>query len=192
MMAVPQHLIDKYRDINVNHDWWDYTYDDFKQRMSEVGIEVDKMYFSGFWSQGDGACFEGSISDMTKFMDAHFKPTEFTSIRKLLDVNGDVYVKCRHSGHYYHEHCTTFDIGSDSFANCLSQPTEFHEQMVIVLDSILTDQLIDFEARSVEIFKGYMKQLYRELSDEYDGLTTDESVADSIIANDLLTIEEGE
>jgi hypothetical protein len=64
-MNISESLIDKYRHINVEHvEWWDSEYDCFKQDMAEVGIEVDNIYFSGFWSQGDGACFEGKIDNM--------------------------------------------------------------------------------------------------------------------------------
>ena len=93
-------LIDKHRHWNVEHiDWWDCTYSDFKERMTAIGIEVDRMYFSGFWSQGDGACFEGSVSDWRLFL-----PT--------VGITNDVLVEfiCNHwsfsvshSGHYYHE-----------------------------------------------------------------------------------------
>ncbi len=52
-------LIEKHRDINVDHDWWDCTYDHFMEDMKQVGITVKDMRFSGFWSQGDGASFTG-------------------------------------------------------------------------------------------------------------------------------------
>ena len=39
-MEINQELVEKYRDINVDHDWWDFTYEDFKNDMREKGIEV--------------------------------------------------------------------------------------------------------------------------------------------------------
>ena len=53
-------LLEKYRYINVEFDkWWDCVESDFKEDMLLVGIDVDRIFFSGFSSQGDGACFVG-------------------------------------------------------------------------------------------------------------------------------------
>ena len=57
-----------------NNDW-DHVFDDAVRMAEVLGIDIDTqpvklmgggtrdkptIYFSGFWSQGDGACFEGS------------------------------------------------------------------------------------------------------------------------------------
>lgn len=50
----------KYREHNLDgFDWWDFVYDDAKTIAALFGLRIDRIYFSGFWSQGDGACFEG-------------------------------------------------------------------------------------------------------------------------------------
>lgn len=63
----------------LDYEWWDTTYEDAIAMMKIIGIEVDteyhaprekgqrghttpKLYFSGFGSQGDGACFAGSYN----------------------------------------------------------------------------------------------------------------------------------
>lgn len=191
-MEISESMIKKYRHYNVEHiEWWDATYEYFKEQMAQCGIDVDRMFFSGFWSQGDGACFEGRIDDMQLFLDTHFKPREYTAIRKLMEHGGTIYCKVEHSGHYYHENCTCFKIGGDSFSNCLDTPTTTHEQVVEALDSVLANEMIDFEEASVAIFKGYMKKLYRDLEKEYDYLTSDAAVKEAIVANEL-TNDEGE
>lgn len=43
------------------HDW-EHVYEMAKDAGRLMGIEIDQIYFSGFWSQGDGACFEGSYN----------------------------------------------------------------------------------------------------------------------------------
>ena len=54
-------LLEANRDVNVQFDWWTSTYESFVEDCRAIGIEVDpeRIHFSGFWSQGDGACFEG-------------------------------------------------------------------------------------------------------------------------------------
>lgn len=101
-------LLERHRYINVEHDhWWDCVYADFKEDMREVGIHVDRVYFSGFWSQDGGACFEGSFDNLRTYLDHHHKD-QYPMIRKLLGHGGHVYAECEHRGRYYHEHCTTF------------------------------------------------------------------------------------
>ena len=58
----------------IDHDWWDSVYDDFERICPILGVTLATtpvrlmgggtrqkpcIWFSGFWSQGDGACFEG-------------------------------------------------------------------------------------------------------------------------------------
>src|SRR3984885_10120143 len=58
----------------IDHDWWDSVYNGFEQICPILGVTLATtpvrlmgggtrqkpcIWFSGFWSQGDGACFEG-------------------------------------------------------------------------------------------------------------------------------------
>jgi hypothetical protein len=51
---------DKHRAHNLDYEWWDSTYDDAKTIAALFGLRIDNIYFSGFHSQGDGACFTGN------------------------------------------------------------------------------------------------------------------------------------
>ena len=186
MESVSERTIDKHRHINVeHHDWWDCTCDMFKEDMKEQGIYISNTYFSGFCSQGDGACFEGHLDDVPLFLEKNYKPDDYPMIRKLLDSGGTVKFSVSHSGHYYHENRTQYYIEADRLEHVLDMPTEFHEQIVEQWDSILDTEIVDFEKQSVEIFKNNMRELYRKLEQEYDYLTTDEAVRETVVANDL-------
>lgn len=56
--------LDKMRDINTDHGWWDFVYDNFKTISEFVGITVDlkKIYFSGFFHQGQGSTYTASVN----------------------------------------------------------------------------------------------------------------------------------
>jgi hypothetical protein len=193
MESVSLKTIDKHRHINVDGiDWWDSIYEMFKEDMNEQGIYVSNMYFSGFWSQGDGACFEGHLDDVPLFLEKNFKPDEYPMVRKLLDSGGSLKFSASHSGHYYHENCTRFYIEADRLEYCVDIPTDFHQQVVEQWDKELDNEIVDFEKESVEIFKNHMRTLYRKLKKEYDYLVGDEAVKETVIANDLIEIDEGE
>jgi hypothetical protein len=185
-------LLEKHRHWNVEHiDWWDSTYEMFREDMQEQGIDVERMYFSGFWSQGDGACFEGHIEDTIMFLDKNCKPEEYPMIRMVVANGGRVRLSVRQSGHYYHENCTAFSMDADMPSNVMEQRTEFHEQVVEGYDKVMEKEIDDFEKESIEIFKNFMRKLYRNLEQEYDYLTSDDAVAEAIQANDL-TDDEGD
>ena len=178
-------LIEQHRYINVgHHDWWEDVYADFREDMKAVGIDVDRMYFSGFYSQGDGACFEGSLDNALTYLDHHHKG-QYPMIRKLLEAGGGVYVSCEHRGHYCHQNCTEFWADADTLTGMLDQPTEFHETIVDQWQEELADEMVDFERDVIEQWRSYMQDLYSRLEDEYDHLTSDEEVWGAIEANEL-------
>lgn len=194
---IPQHikkkLVEKHYGFNTDHDWWDSVYDDFTSDMEAIGIEVDKMYFSGFWSQGDGACFEGGVSDWGKFL-THMGYEDATLTKHAEDT---WYLKVVHSGHYYHENCTSFssimwlpsNVDDEDFSDVWS-PHEVGEVRDIVWRTLLCKYIeenlcSEFEGR----FKGHMHNLYRRLEKEYDHLTSEECILESLNANDMLEDE---
>ena len=189
MELVSERTIDKHRHINVEcMDWWDYVYETFRENMKEHGIDVEKMYFSGFWSQGDGACFEGRVEDWDLFL----KKLGYTNHALIQHAVNNWSFKVDHSGHYYHENCTNFSgdlsmpdgYDNDEFIRMFSPyEGEFKSQAWL---SVLTDGVHeDFESLFKDTFKDHMRTLYRKLQSEYDHLTSDEAVVETIIANDL-------
>ena len=189
VLSISPKTLDKYRHINVEHiDWWDCVYESFREGMKEHGIDVDKMYFSGFWSQGDGACFEGRVEDWDLFL----KKLGYTNPTLIRHAKNHWSFKVDHSGHYYHENCTHFNgdlpmpdgYDNDEFVRMFSPyEGEFKSQAWL---AVLTDGVhADFESTFIDTFKDHMRTLYRKLEQEYDYLTTDEAVRETIVANDL-------
>ena len=182
---VKQAAIGKNRDINTDHEWWDYTYGTFKKDMAEKGIDVDDIYFSGFYSQGDGACFEGSISDLDKFLDAHFDADKWPTLRLLEKVGGTVSFSVRHTGHYYHAYSTSSSFEAEDWENC--QPYDEEDLRYMALQALMEDfdqECEDFEEAALEVFRDHMKQLYKNLEAENDYLTSDDAIAETMEAND--------
>lgn len=71
-------LIEKHRDWNVDHGWWESTYEDFIGVAKAFGFDIgkDDVQFSGFWSQGDGASFVFSYVNADDIITAHLKAKE--------------------------------------------------------------------------------------------------------------------
>lgn len=179
-------LIEKYRDINVYHHWWDSTYENFTEDMQAIGIQVDNMYFSGFWSQGDGACFEGMVSDWRLFLKSlgYDNPPLTNLAEQFWNCSVD------HRGHYYHENCTLFsmdmpcpdDTDDQYFAALYSPYPDGDFRSLAWLAALKTVDYSKFEDEFKAAFRGHMQELYKRLEQEYEYLTSDEAVWDAIVA----------
>lgn len=184
-------LIEKYRDINVDHDYWyEDVIQDFKTDMLEFGITVERVYFTGFWSQGDGACFEGNAF-FPKFMD-NFDADKYPMIRKLLKLGGSIYFNSNHDGHYHHENSVSYSYEVEDLYHVMDAPSEFQEDIREVYQKQLDIEAQRFEEEAIELFRDKMREVYRTLGKAYEYYTEDEAVWEAIVANELhlITYEE--
>lgn len=184
-------LIERHRDINTHHDWWEPVYDTFADTMRQIGVEVDEMYFSGFWSQGDGACFDGYVREWHKFLPV--VDPDYNNPVLIAHASAFFSFSCKHYGHYYHERCVQYDadlplpespIDMD-FAERYS-PYPLDDLRTAAWLAVLNrydPALLETSLR--EAFTGHMQNLYDLLESEYDYLTSDEAVWETIVANDM-------
>lgn len=169
-----------WREHALNYEWWDNVYDDAKECAKLIGIQIDKIYFSGFSSQGDGACFEGRYS-YTKGAVAAIKahaPQDTTlhaiaqdlqAIQKRVFYRASAIVK--HTGHYYHEHSTTIRIDNDNDA--------------------YGDIPQDVEEGIKDALRAFMQWIYRQLEREYEYQLSNECVDETIEANEYEFTDSG-
>lgn len=183
-----------YREGGFDYDWYDAVYEDF-QRIAEIlGIDLKTravrlmgggtrrepcIWFRGFWSQGDGA-WEGAYSY------ARNAPTKIpayapqdTTLHGIADALQAVQrrnfyqlrAEASHRGHYYHEYCMAISVERDS-------PT-------------YQDMTEDAEESVTEALRDLARWLYRQLEREYDYLSSDEAVDETIAANEYTFTETG-
>jgi len=169
--------IERYRENNLDYDWYDFVYDDAITIGKLMGIKIDRIYFSGFSSQGDGACFEGEYFYNAGSVKAikDYAPQDETLHRIAKDLQNiqrktfyHLYAYVKHSGHYYHENCTNIDVRND-----VQELTDEQEQGI-------KDCLRDF-----------MRWIYKQLESEYDYLQSDEQIRETIQANEYEFTEDG-
>lgn len=188
--AVQKRVLKKNRDWNTEHDdWWDYVYSQFREDMKAKGISVDRIQFSGFWSQGDGASFNGDVEDFSLFISSHECLANF---QELAEHNKTDYLDLRaswdsRSTQYCHSNTLRY-----SFDNGLTEPDEDdydspllyqvyrrqHEHVMSLIES--------FEDWVETVIKEHCDDLYKQLEEEYDHLTSDEAIVDNMLANESL------
>ncbi len=184
-----------YCEAGFDLDWYDAVYEDF-QRIAEIlGIHLKTrttrlvggrtrqdpcIWFSGFWSQGDGAAWEGVYS-YRKSAAAELRayaPKDKTLHRiaeTLQAAQRQNFYQLRaavtHRGNYYHAFTMAVSVSRDSAAAV---------EIIGDAESIVTDALRDLA-----------NWLYRQLEQEYDYLTSDGAVDETLVVGSYTFTEEG-
>ncbi|NLS26477.1 hypothetical protein S2M10_14600 [Sphingomonas sp. S2M10] len=184
-----------YREGGFDYDWYDAVYEDF-QRIAEIlGLRLKTravrlmggstrqepcIWFRGFWSQGDGACFDTWYSYRKEAPQRirEYAPQD-TTLHGIADALQSVqrrnfyqlWAEANHRGHYYHEYCMAITVERDS-------PT--WQGMTKDAEEVVTEALRDLA-----------RWLYRQLEREYDYLSSDEAVDETIAANEYTFTEAG-
>lgn len=184
--AEQKELIEKYRDINTDHNWWDHVYQAKVEELVEKGIEADDFAFSGFWSQGDGASFCGRIN-LATFLKAHDLEQKYPATT-FFALQDEVSAKLHRQGTRY-SHENTVDV---YFYDDIRNTFDEEDLRDVVYETMSKQYLEDEEDLDddvINICRGYMRELYRELETEYEYLTSDQVVWETIEANELHEVE---
>lgn len=165
--------------------WWDSVYEDATRMGALLGIRVDEISFSGFWSQGDGASYIGryeAMSDAVEKVKAECNDEELLRIAQELTVlqvayglmyegsSIDVAIS-RDRSNYSHEYTMNFKL-SDS------------------ANSELTPQGPQPESL-VKLLRDFARWVYKQLEAEYEYLTSEEYARESLSNSGLLFSADG-
>lgn len=173
---VKDKALDKNRYINVEDiDWWEDTIDNWTGKLAEKGFEDADIYFSGFYSQGDGACFDCKKFDLKKLLNLVEIPEEKKKIILKCDEKFGIELEInRKSCLYSHEHSVYLDWSSSGS-----------------IPSICCNMIDDFVKELEKIRVELCKQIYADLKDDYECLTSDEHVEDTLEANEYEFLADG-
>jgi hypothetical protein len=201
-----ENALENNRDINVDYDGWeDGVTEEFKEDMREIGIDDIEISFSGFYSQGDGASFTSEDIDTRKLFNAvGIKSND------ALNMEIDDERSRGENKDFYDLLDTMEDVGQlernrikpEEIRVTIERTDSRHVHFNTVRANVeiwdepdgweepygFTEELED---KVTEYVRGLCKDLYRKLEAEYDNLTSDESVKDTIIDNDYEFDEEG-
>lgn len=154
--------------------WWDTIYDDAKEAAKFLGVEITDIRFSGFWSQGDGACFIGRFrSEDLKTLDELKEnyPLEgklHTLLEQLHAVEhpAESWISIGVYGHYSHSGTMTFDDYGDGYE----------------------DEAFDEVKKCLRSFADW---IYMQLEKEHEYLTSDSYVDELITAVEYWFLVDG-
>lgn len=203
--------INNNRKFQVDHDWWDCTYDDFVKLCNIIKVPLvytygknvkTKIYnisFSGFYHQGSYSAFECAISTSDVFsiienFESQNWKKEFPKLEITMPSLTKNWKQIKKA-----ENQLDFIIDSKCAGRgCFSVSSEWtlhnermgndgnwlpHPNVELVCDEICewVEQLLK-ELNSI---------LYKWLQEEYEYRTSDECVSESLIANECEFLEDG-
>ena len=181
-----------YREGALDYDWWEFVYEDAANIADRMGIDLRTrpvklmgggtrynpcIWFSGFCSQGDGACWEGTYSYKKGSVKAvkEYAPQdkELHAIAQgLYEVQRRHFYKLSakvgHRGHYYHSHCMDIDVDLDGDGDYSDAAEEVRQ-----------------------LLRDFADWIYSRLEEEHDYQMSDEQVDESIEANEYEFEEDG-
>ena len=184
-----------YRQHGLYEEWYDFIHEDFETICRILGVtlatrtvrlhgggtrEKPRIFHSGFSSQGDGAGYEGTWSHAKGARKAirQYAPGD-EELHRIADTLHDVQRRnffqlgatVRHRGRYCHEYCMMIGVERDSPSG--QPPTDRAEDVAI------------------EALRDLARWLYRRLREEYEHETSDETVDEALIVNELTFTAEG-
>ena len=174
---------------------WEFVYEDAVRVAEILGIEISTspvrlmsgksrqktdIYFSGFWSQGDGACFEGTYryaKGATKKI-REYAPQD-KELHRIADELQAVQRK-----HFYHLIASMNHTGHYCHSGCMSVEVEHNEDRY--------RDIGDAEDDIRQLMRDFADWIYDRLESEYDYQTSDEAVEEAIRINEYEFDENGD
>lgn len=173
----------------LDYDWWDCAYEDAVRMAAILGITISTtwhknrhgkdyqttdIFFSGFCSQGDGACFEGSYTLTPNASALIREETNDTVLHELADRLSMLQVTrklqglapfnatVKTSGRYSHSGSMDATVNSED-------DEDEHNEVGEDLEKSVTQALRDFA-----------DWIYKQLNNQHDWLHSDECVDESL------------
>lgn len=176
---IREKVLEKHRDINIDYDWHEFLIDDFKEELTSMGFNNPKISFSGFWSQGDGLSFECDSLDLGKLFN-HIdvpKPHHIQTYQAIFTGSID-----RINSRYSHERTCRLSLGYQDYYGHHIRP-----QRLKRLNSIIDD----LYSRLDDLYVDMCSKFYRALEKEYNYLTSEDLIIETLNANEFLFDDTG-
>lgn len=192
-----QKAIDNNRHWNISDpDWYQLVLDSWYQLLSSIGIDDAQIGFSGFCSQGDGACIHDASFDSEKlsaFManvpkacDSWGNESESALqallVHKLGGVQSD---KRLWSWLSFFNVLDEFSFNMVTVNNRYSHENCHRLELEGYTGRDNVDSIVDECADELnELRRSLCQPIYSSLRDEYEYLTSDSAIAESLEANE--------
>lgn len=162
----------RYAIVELDNEWYHPIIEGFEEDMLEYGIDPE-VSFSGFGSQGDGASFLTTTCDTDLLIRKLYETGHDISENALLDSKDYTIVIRRNNNRYAHENGMYVNYYSGGGIELFPDNQE-----------ILTDVVLEWARTEA-------KELYKNLEEYWDELTSDDRIMEYFEDNEFLFYENG-
>lgn len=180
---IQERVLDRFREAASEFDFQfssECVIEDAKEVGKLLGINIQNIYYSGFSSQGDGACFDSSFEYVKGCKQTvmayapqdkvlHQITNDFVQVQKR---NGYLLEGATsHSGFYYHSGCMVIDVGKGFYCDEVSEGATNDMKQVL---------------------RGFADWIYSRLESEYEHITSQDVICNNIRDNEYRFLDTGE
>lgn len=175
--TLKEKVLNTWRDKNDYFDH-DFILEDYKETIENLGYDGVNIYYSGFYSQGDGCCFICESIDLDKIIKRMEMPIRL-GLKDFIIDNTEVSIK-HNNFRYYHN--KSVQVNYDFDTSSIGDRTEKYCNEII-------EKIIDFIEKDISI---YSDKIYSSLKEEWEYQRSDENILEMINANEYEFTEDGE
>ena len=162
--------------------WRSETFIDMMKSEAPKYFLIDKVYWSGFCNQGDGASWAGYV-DLKEYAKAMNDPDLLAAIEIGAIEDKPVVHKSTHR--YQHELTMTFEIDQWDYLD------EEQAEALGKTDKDIQDMIKKAEEDLLEEARDYAREIYRTLEKDYEYTYSEESLKDMAEANEWTFNKDG-
>jgi hypothetical protein len=165
--SAQEKALEQFYGINVDHDWWEFAYEGFKEDLNAMGLDCEGFYFGldrDSYIEARGLHF----TDAKKFVKSQIDEKVKDSFIEIADL----FIEDRRQYRHTRQHISTY-----AKTRCE------HTRLNKAIES-LTERCND---KLYSILEGFLYTLQKE----YDYLTSRESIIETIECNEYDFLENG-
>ncbi len=165
--------IEQNNQINTDYDWWKWIEEEWREKLEKLGYANAEIFFSGFYSQGDGACFTAEVV-IEKWVKTHKKGQRIAKLLAELNAGDLATITIKNNGRDSYATSTTVEYEGLS---------ELSDKAYNQLEEVV--QWIKEERETLG------NELYQELQSNYEDLSSAEAISETLLANDCDFLKSG-
>jgi len=181
-LEVQDKVIDINRDILTEHNWYAPTVWDFEEILKQLGFYNIKCYFSGFYSQGDGASFEASYG---------YQKGSLSLVKSYAPLDKELYFIAEQLQKLQKSNFYSLSAKVERISS------RYYHSNTMIVGEIYRDDNKSFVEGTIDTFRSICRELadylYKALEKEYDFLSSDGAIKEQLEnSSDTLYFENGD
>jgi hypothetical protein len=114
---------------NVEDGWWDdFIIKKWQEKLATMGYKDAEINYSGFSSQGDGACFSADVDALTWLKMHKGARTELRALYRFANKGSYIKAEVSHSGRYSHAYSMDSTVELDGWGESPSDKVQLQAE----------------------------------------------------------------